>query len=308
MKILIAGGAGEVGKHLVQDLTDQGHKVRVLDRAEKPKGLRNAIRADLSDPALVRAAVEGLDAIVNLAWSFSDDPQVIFGEDIRGHVNLLAAASAHKVSRFIYTSTATVYGKAVHHPVTEAHPCLIADARKPLYALGKYTAEELCQYYFKTRGLPATVFRFWWAFGATIGGSNLRDLIRKSIHHQPLEMVQGAGGAFLTMADLGRAILLSASKPAAAGQVYNLGSLFLSWKEIADIIIGLTDSTSAIKLISSGKWRGAAFLNETWDLDWNKAKQELGYEPADSTETMKASFIEALKSCVAQVRREENLK
>jgi UDP-glucose 4-epimerase len=308
MKILIAGGAGEVGKHLVQDLTDQGHKVRVLDRAEKPKGLRNAIRADLSDPALVRAAVEGLDAIVNLAWSFSDDPQVIFGEDIRGHVNLLEAACTHKISHFIYTSTATVYGKAVHHPVTEAHPCLIADARKPLYALGKYTAEELCQYYFKTRGLPATVFRFWWAFGATIGGSNLRDLIRKSIHHQPLEMVQGAGGAFLTMADLGRAILLSASKPAAAGQVYNLGSLFLSWKEIADIIIGLTDSTSAIKLISSGKWRGAAFLNETWDLDWNKAKQELGYEPADSTETMKASFIEALKSCVAQVRREENLK
>ena len=218
MKILIAGGAGEVGKHLVQDLTDQGHKVRVLDRAEKTKGLRDAIRGDLSDPALVRAAVEGVDAIVNLAWSFADDPQVIFGEDIRGHVNLLEAACTHKVSRFIYTSTATVYGKAVHHPVTEAHPCLIADARKPLYALGKYTAEELCRYYFKTRGLPTTVLRFWWAFGATIGGSNLRDLIRKSIHNQPLEMVQGAGGAFLTMADLGRAILLSVSKPVAAGQ------------------------------------------------------------------------------------------
>ena len=218
MKILIAGGAGEVGKHLVQDLTDQGHSVRVLDRAEKTKGLRDAIRGDLSDPALVSAAVEGVDAIVNLAWSFADDPQVIFGEDIRGHVNLLEAACTHKVSRFIYTSTATVYGRAVHHPVTEAHPCLIADARKPLYALGKYTAEELCRYYFKARGLPTTIFRFWWAFGATIGGSNLRELIRKSLHHQPLEMVQGAGGAFLTMADLGRAILLSISKPAAAGR------------------------------------------------------------------------------------------
>jgi UDP-glucose 4-epimerase len=305
MKILIAGGAGEVGKHLVQDLTDQGHRVRVLDRAEKTKGLRDAIRGDLSNPALVRAAVEGVDAIVNLAWSFADDPHVIFGEDIRGHVNLLEAACTHKVSRFIYTSTATVYGKAVQHPVTEDHPCLIADARKPLYALGKYTAEELCQYYFKMRGLPTTVFRFWWAFGATIGGSNLRDLVRKATTHQPLEMVQGAGGAFLTMADLGRAILLSASNPAAAGQVYNLGSLFLSWKEIGDIIIGLTGSTSVIKPISSEKWRGAAFLNETWDLDWTKAKQELGYEPADSTETMKASFIEALKSCVAQVRSEE---
>jgi len=308
MKILLAGGAGEVGKHLVQDLTDQGHSVRVLDRAEKTKGTRDAICGDLSDPALVRAAVKGVDVIVNLAWSFADDPQVIFGGDIRGHVNLLEAACSCNVSHFIYTSTATVYGKAVHHPVTEDHPCLIAEARKPLYALGKYTAEELCRYYFKTRGLATTVFRFWWAFGATIGGSNLRDLIRKAVHNQPLEMVPGAGGAFLTMADLDRAILLSMSNPAAAGQAYHLGSLFLSWKEIADIIIGLTGSTSVIKPVSSEQWRGAAFLNEVWDLDWGKAKQELGYEPADSTQTMKDSFIEALKSCVAQVRREEKLK
>ena len=308
MKILIAGGAGEVGWHLVQDFTDQGHSVRVLDRSEKTKGLRDAIRGDLSDPALVSAAVEGVDAIVNLAWSFAEDPQVIFGEDIRGHVNLLEAACTHKVSRFIYTSTATVYGKAVHHPVTEAHPCLITEARKPLYALGKYTAEELCQYYFKTRGLPTTVLRFWWAFGATIGGSNLRDLIRKAAKNQPLEMVQGAGGAFLTMADLGRAILLAVSKPAAAGRIYNVGSLFLSWKEIGDIIIGLTGSRSVIQPVSSENWRGAAFLNEVWDLDWSKARQEIGYEPAGSVEAMKASFMEALKSCVAQVRSEENLK
>jgi UDP-glucose 4-epimerase len=308
MKILIAGGAGEVGKHLVQDLTDQGHTVRILDRAEKVKGMRDAICGDLSDPALVSAAVEGVDVIVNLAWSFADNPQVIFGEDIRGHVNLLEAACAQKVSRFIYASTATVYGKAVHHPVTEAHPCLIAEARKPLYALGKYTAEELCRHYFKTRGLPTTIFRFWWAFGATIGGSNLRDLIRKAIQNQPLEMVQGAGGAFLTMADLGRAVQMSISKPAAAGQVYNLGSLFLSWKEIGDVIIGLTGSSSVIKPISSEQWRGAAFLNEVWDLDWSKAREEIGYEPAESAETMKASFIEALKSCVVQVRSEEKLK
>jgi UDP-glucose 4-epimerase len=305
MKILIAGGAGEVGRHLVQDFADQGHLVKVLDRAEKSKGLRDAICGNLSDPELVRAAVEGVDAIVNLAWSFADDPRVIFGEDIKGHVNLLEAACAHNVSRFIYTSTATVYGKAVRHPVAETHPCLIAEARKPLYALGKYTAEELCRYYFKARGLATTVLRFWWAFGATIGGSNLRDLIRKSLKHQPLEMVPGAGGAFLTMADLGRAIALSASRPAAAGQVYNLGSLFMSWAEIGEIIIGLTDSRSVLRPVASEQWRGAAFLNEVWDLDWTKAKQELGYEPADSTETMKATFIEALKSCVAQVRSEE---
>jgi UDP-glucose 4-epimerase len=309
MEFLIAGGAGEVGKHLVEDFTRQGHRVRVLDRSErtkeiKPSDLVTSINGDLTDSRLVNDAVRGVDVVIHLAWSFADDPKIIFGEDIKGHVNLLEAACCHKVSRFIYTSTATVYGKAVHHPVTEAHPCLLTEARKPLYALGKYTAEELCQYYFRAHGLPTTVFRFWWAFGATIGGSNLRNLIRKAMNHEPLEMVAGAGGAFLTMADLGRAVLLSVSKPAAAGRVYNLGSLFLSWKEIGEIIIGLTGSKSELRMISSEKWRGAAFLNEIWDLDWTRASREIGYEPAESAEAMKASFIEALKSCVAQVRGE----
>ena len=121
------------------------------------------------------------------------------------------------------------------------------------------------------------------------------------------EAIRGGEQDF-TEGNLGRAILLAVSKPAAAGRIYNVGSLFLSWKEIGDIIIGLTGSTSVIKPISSEQWRGAAFLNEVWDLDWSKARQEIGYEPAGSVEAMKASFMEALKRCVAQVRSEENLK
>jgi nucleoside-diphosphate-sugar epimerase len=312
MKILIAGGAGEVGQHLIRDFTRLGHRVRVLDRSEKtgaikPSDLVTPLQGDLIDSRLVNDAVSGVDAVIHLAWSFADEPRVIFGDDVMGHVNLLEAACSHKVPRFIYTSTATVYGRAVHHPVTEDHPCRIAEARKPLYALGKYAAEELCHYYFKTRGLAATVLRFWWAFGATVGGSNLRDLVRKAINDQPLEMVQGAGGAFLTMADLGRAILLANSNPAAAGRVYNLGSLFLSWRQIGDMIIGLTGSKSETRMIPPDQWRGAAFLNEVWDLDWTRARKELGYEPAESAEAMKASFAEALRSCVAQVRTQEKV-
>ena len=145
---------------------------------------------------------------------------------------------------------------------------------------------------------------FWWAYGATIGGSNLRDLVRKAIHNQPLEMVPDAGGAFLTMADLARAVELSLSSPAAAGRVYNVGSLFMTWKEIGEIIVSLTGSTSEVKQIPSGNWRGPAFLNEVWDLDWSLARQEMGYEPAETADAMKAAFREALAGCVAQVRAE----
>jgi UDP-glucose 4-epimerase len=307
MKILLAGGAGEVGRYLARDFIGRGHEVAVLDRPEKDS-LKIAgttyFGGDLSDLSLVREAVKGTDTVINLAWSFADDPQTIFGGDIAGHINLLEETAAAEVSTFIYTSTAVVYGRAVTHPVTESHPCLTGEARKPLYALGKQTAEEICRHYHRQKGLAATIFRFWWAFGDTIGGSNLRNLVRAALKNEPMEMVQGAGGLFATMADLGRAALAAAATPAAAGETYNIGSLFLSWQEIGEIIIRLTQSCSAVKFVPSGEWKGPAFLNEIWDLDVTKAETQLVFKPESTREAMKAQFARALTACVAQVREE----
>jgi len=309
MKVLIVGGAGDVGKYLIRDLSSQGHEVVALDRATKTEEMESLsityFQGSLTDGSLVNEAIQGTDVVINLAWSFADEPQVIFGEDIEGHIHLLEAASQSGIKSFIYTSTATVYGHAVLHPVTETHPCLIGEARKPLYALGKYTAEELCRYYHKERRLPVTIFRFWWAFGENIGGRHLRDLIRKSLNHQPLEMVRGAGGTFVTMTDLGRAITSAIARSTASGQIYNLGSLFLTWEEIGSMIVDLTHSNSVIRLIPSDQWKGPAFLNEVWDLNWDKAKQELGYEPEQSTERIRSLFVEALQDCIDQILREE---
>lgn len=310
MNVLIVGAAGEVGRYLMKDLSRKGHDVTGLDRAPRPHEMDESLpfaylRGDIADAAVTQEAVQGKDIIIHLAWSFSDDVQTIFAEDIKGHINLLEAASSFGIRSFIYTSTATVYGRASSHPVTEDHPCLIDEARKPLYALGKYTAETLCKVYSKERGLPVTIFRFWWAFGESIGGRHLRDLTSKALKHEPLEMVRGAGGAFVTMADLGRAILSAITKPAPPGQIYNVGSLFLAWEEIGTMIIGLTQSTSAIQRIPPAEWKGPAFLNEVWDLSWDKAKRELDYEPKDSPELMRAVFSQALKGCIAEVEKNE---
>jgi nucleoside-diphosphate-sugar epimerase len=309
MKVLIVGGAGEIGRYLIKDFSNHGHEVVVLDQATKTEEMEKLpityLQGNLMDAALVNGSVQGTDVIINLAWSFADEPRTIFGDDIEGHINLLEAASQSGIKSFIYTSTATVYGRAVLHPVTETHPCLIGDARKPLYALGKYTAEELCRYYHKERRLPVTIFRFWWDFGENIGGRHLRDLIRKSLNHQPLEMVRGAGGTFVTMIDLGRAVTSAIARSSASGQIYNLGSLFLTWEEIGSMIVDLTHSNSTIQLVPSDRWKGPAFLNEVWDLNWDKAKEELGYEPEQSTERIRSLFVEALQDCVDQILREE---
>lgn len=156
----------------------------------------------------------------------------------------------------------------------------------------------------KERSLPVTIFRFWWAFGETIGGRYLRNLIKKALAAQPVEMVRGAGGAFLTISDLGSAVLQTLANPSAGEKTYNLGSLFLTWEEIGETILKLTHSASAINFIPSEKWQGPAFLNEVWDLSWEKAEREIGYKPRSSAGQMRSQFSAALKNCIDQVRNQ----
>jgi UDP-glucose 4-epimerase len=263
-------------------------------------------QGNLIDRALVNEVVQGMDVIINLAWSFADEPHTIFEEDIKGHLHLLEAASSSGVKHFIYTSTATVYGRAVLHPVTESHPSLIGDARKPLYTLGKYTAEELCRFHNRERSLPVTIFHFWWAFGEKIGGRHLRDLVKESLRHQPLEMVHGAGGTFVTMVDLGGAMMSAITKPGPSGQIYNVGSLLLTWEEIGAMIVRLTELNSSIQPIPSTEWQGPAFLNEVWDLNREKAERDLGFKPGHSNEEMRSQFVKALQKCINQVKEGES--
>jgi UDP-glucose 4-epimerase len=305
MKILLAGGAGDVGKALARRFLAQGHAVRILDRVvlsptEQLPGL-TFLQGTLADEKAVREAMDGIEAVVQLAWSFSDDPRVVIEEDLAGHARLLEAAAAAKVKSFIYTSTATVYGRAVLHPVDENHPCLLREARKPLYALGKWAAEELCLLYHRERGLPATILRFWWAFGETIAGRHLRDLVKKALKREPLEMVRGAGGAFISMGDLASAVEAVIAHPSASGQAYNVGSFFLTWEEVGRMIIEQTGSDSTLSLLPSDGWRGPAFLNEVWDLSWDKAVAEIGYRPKGDPEG-RALFARALQTCVDRVK------
>jgi len=116
-------------------------------------------------------------------------------------------------------------------------------------------------------------------------------------------LVRGAGGAFITMADLESAVMLTASRPVASGQIYNLGSFFLTWEEIVKIVVHLTNSLSPIRFIPPHEWRGPAFLTEVWDLDWSKATAELGFAPTTSAEMMLSLFIEAMKNCITDVQK-----
>ena len=302
MRFLITGGAGSVGQALTLFFLEKGHSVRVLDKkADRLQSLdhRNLdlIKGEIEDLSVVSGAVKGIDVIVHLAWSFSDDPMELLASDLKGHVLLLEAAAAEKISHFFYTSTAVVYGKPIKSPITEEDPCLVEDARKPFYGIAKLTAEKFLLAYFRSKALPVTIFRFWWSYGEEIGGRHLRDLIKLAQAGEPLTVPDDAGGSFLHVDDLTNALLIALQKPETFGEIFNLSTLFLSWEEVARIIIEVTNSSSPLEVIPAKEWKGAPFLADAWKLSTAKAERVFGYRPTLSPSEARQRLKEAIAQC-----------
>jgi UDP-glucose 4-epimerase len=300
-KILITGGGGSCGRYLTASLLEQGHHVRVIDKdvtglraMESPK--LTLIQAVVEDRVAVQSAVEGVDAILHLAWSFSEVPLEVFEQDLRGHIYLLEEAVSQKVRHLIYTSTAVVYGKPRYSPIDEGHPLLVEEARKPLYGIAKAAAEKLCLMYGMGKGLPATVVRFWWAYGDDIGGKHLREMLKSAAAGEPLKVPADSGGSFLHMADLAQGLDRCLFNPLSCGRTFNFSTVYVTWQEVAEMVRDVTGSRSEIRCVPKQEWTGSAFLADPWELSDTSAREVLGYLPMDTTRA-KASLKRAIANC-----------
>jgi len=299
--ILITGGAGSCGRFLAAWLLERGHAVRVIDKDVDPvRSIRKdgltVVQGGVEDRDVLKSALDGVDAVIHLAWSFSEDPLEVLEQDLKGHVYLLEEAASRKVKHLIYTSTAVVYGKPRSSPIVEEHPLLVEEARKPLYGIAKAAAEKLCLMYGKTGKVPSTVVRFWWAFGDEIGGKHLRELLKTASAGKPVEVPSDSGGSFLHMADLSRGIEGCLLNPAAFGQTFNFSTVYVTWKEVAEMVCEVTGSSSPVRCIPRDEWTGAPFLADPWELSDSKARELLGYRPMEASEA-KASLKKAIAAC-----------
>lgn len=299
MRFLLAGGSGAVGKDITASLLKMGHRVRILDI--NTDAVQNShhenlevIKGSIGDSSLVKEVVRDIDVVVHLAWSFAQDPAVLIESDLKGHIALLEAAAAAKVSHFFYTSSAIVYGKPVSMPVTEKDPCLVEEARRPFYSIAKLTAEKLVLAYWKTKGLPVTVFRFWWSYGEEIGGRHLRDLAELAVKGEQIMVPEDSGGSFLHHSDLTNALLLAAQKKNTCGEIFNLATLYLSWEDIARAIIDSAGSASPLVVVPAEAWTGAQFLADPWRLCTCKAEHFFKYKTLLSSDAARQGLKDAI--------------
>lgn len=174
MKVLVTGGAGFIGSHLVTLLLDQGHEVTILDdlstgkRGNLPQGSGrlSLLVGDVADPGAVEEALAGQDAFVHLAAVASveasvRDPLATHRTNLEGSIRLFDAAARRGVRRGVYASSAAVYGDNPALPLTEEAE------KRPLspYAADKLAGEHYLAHYRRLGRLDATAFRFFNVFG-----------------------------------------------------------------------------------------------------------------------------------------------
>jgi nucleoside-diphosphate-sugar epimerase len=250
MNVLITGGAGYIGSTLAPQLLASGHRVRVLDallhggRALLPVWAHarfEFLRGDVRDRAAVARALDGVDAVVHLAAIVGDpacakQPELARAVNLEASVALLAESRRRGVSRFVFASTCSNYGKMKD---AEAYVDEASDlAPISLYAETKVAVERAILSDSETNGFCATPLRF-----ATVYGVSPRMRFDLTVNEFTLDMV-GRGRLvvfgeqfwrpYVHVADAARAVATVLVAPAAAvrREVFNVGATEENYRKL----------------------------------------------------------------------------
>jgi UDP-glucose 4-epimerase len=302
--ILVTGGLGQIGSCVCDALKKANCNVIILDNRASgnvSSGDTTIIKGDIRDRQLVDRAVKEADAVIHCAAQIFvarsvEGPVFDADNNIMGTLNLLNAARNSDIKRFVYFSSAAVYGDTIHLPVDENHP------QNPMspYGVSKLSGEKYALAFNKVYGLPTTAIRPFNVYSPRQDPSNpysgvISKFIDRVSKGQP-PVIFGDGNAtrdFVSVHDVADMVMLMLENDDAIGKVFNCGTgQPTRIDELANIVIDLYGNKK-IKTELQPERPGDIKYSYA---DISLAKKVLGYEP-------KVSLMDGLQEIIDSIRK-----
>ncbi len=297
MRVLVTGGAGFIGSHLVDTLMQCGYKVVVFDNLSSGKignverWLKDEnfrfVRGDLRRREEIRRAVVGCDVI----FHFAANPDVRAAaaahfSDVIGTFNLLESLKDAGVSKFVFASSSTVYGEAERIPTSEDYAPLLPIS---MYGASKLACEALVSSYAHSLGFKAAILRLANIVGPRSSHGVIHDFIMK-LRRNPKELeILGDGSqtkSYLYIDDCIDAIMLITEKFNGDVEVFNVGSEDqVNVRRIAEIVVEVLNLKDVKFKFTGGVNGGRGWKGDVkvMLLDVSKLKS-LGWKPKYNSE------------------------
>lgn len=298
--VVVTGGYGFIGSHLVSALLNRGDSVTIFDSARNTRDTSidfdrydkfRYVQGDVTDlAALEQALVPGVDTVFHLAAvvgvkNYMDDPLRVLDVNVTGTRNVLELSHRHG-TRVVFASTSEVFGKNPNPPFAEDDDRVLGSTRTARwsYSTSKGMAEHLVFAMHAAYELPVTVVRYFNVYGPR---QNPIFVVSQTIHrilngYQPLLYDSGEQTRCFTFVDDAIAgTLLAADNSAAIGQAYNIGSMTeTSMRDVVDLAIKTAnvDSVTEAEAVDTVARYGGRYEDIPRRIpNSTKAQQELGW-------------------------------
>ncbi len=291
-RILVIGGAGLIGSHVVEALVDK-EVAEVVIFDDFSRGSRENLTSAMVDPRvrifeaggditrvdLLNAAVDGMDGVYLLAalWLLQchEYPRAAFEVNVGGTFNVIEACLRHEVSRLVFSSSASVYGDAVEEPMTEDHPF----NNKTFYGATKICGESLLHACHERYGLDYVGLRYMNVYGARQDYRGayvavIMKMLDAIDNAQPL-VVYGDGTQAYDFIDASDCAVanIKAMQAQTSDQYYNIGSgVRTTILELAELLVEITGSRAGIRFEPEGTTFVKNRIGST-----TKAARDLGF-------------------------------
>ena len=310
LKVLVTGGAGFIGSHLVETMIEMKNNIIVYDNFDKyyphkeenlqhlmRSDLFTMIKADILDFETLRNATKDIDVFFHLAaqpgvrYSMLN-PEKTIKTNVLGTLNVLKAAKEAEVKRIVFSSTSSVYGDPIYLPTDEVHP---TDPIS-IYGASKLMAEKLCNIFYNQFDLPVVILRYFTVYGPRQRPDMAIHKWTRAVFEGKSITIYGDGNQtrdFTYISDVIDGTVKASEVEGIEGEIFNIGGgSRISVNNVVKMLIDRCRVPDAQIIYESSK---AGDVKDT-HTNITKARKILGFNPKVGLKEGLSRFIKWFKA------------